>query len=663
MEYNEPLNLSIKKRPIAVVTPSSSSSSSSSSLANNKIGSNPLTASTSVGGVRSITPTAESVYTDENDDLSAAIDNDSTQLTSPTLNKEIGTREHSDLNDAIDSDAVLPGSASPSCTPNGVGTESRTTLSITSSSSSSHTASTAATRITPTNSPQPTNESGSTLSSLLSTNHNHNNNHISSALAQLPLPLTSVSAPPASLASSATIDQSPTHNLSLVDLLYSSTSNSDLSGGSHLFPSFDTDAIEVERNGAGLRATGIDASTSALASNRSTAISTSVTATTATSTSAHQTKLTTSIADATKTLTAYLNQQQSLDIAKMHLEQYLKITNQYLHSTLEGANMTSNEQINHLIRTNILTNKIAANNLISIINKLLEQNIISEYYFKHASRLMMQSYDGALLAADNKLIMQTPSVDDANRLLPSSANRRHVSRADVCNIQRSSDDDGDRTDDDDDDDDVSCDNASSVTHNELPDYDDTIKKETIPIASSPFMSYLHMHFGNNRIHQEATAANNRKCLDVVPLLAPPPPPPPLTKTKYKSSASHRKQSDSSNSNTTTSNNNNYSKSTKHHIPYDLSLTFNQRLRHAIRFYVFVSICWRLSLASILHFLFSIPTLFSVRILMISFFCIFYPYFSIRSEMRRNITITTIISISNNRYNKVNSNHGAITIWA
>ncbi len=85
-----------------------------------------------------------------------------------------------------------------------------------------------------------------------------------------------------------------------------------------------------------------------------------------------------------ETMTTYLNQQQSLDIAKIHLERYLKLTNQYLQSTAESK-MTPNETINHLIRTNILTNKIAANNLISIINKLLEQNIMSEYYYKHAA--------------------------------------------------------------------------------------------------------------------------------------------------------------------------------------------------------------------------------------------------------------------------------------
>lgn len=91
----------------------------------------------------------------------------------------------------------------------------------------------------------------------------------------------------------------------------------------------------------------------------------------------------------TQTLSTYFNQQQSLDIAKLHLERYLKLTNQYLQSTAETY-MTPNDTINHLIRTNILTNKIAANNLVSIINKLLEQNIMSEYYYKHATTLCQQ---------------------------------------------------------------------------------------------------------------------------------------------------------------------------------------------------------------------------------------------------------------------------------
>lgn len=86
------------------------------------------------------------------------------------------------------------------------------------------------------------------------------------------------------------------------------------------------------------------------------------------------------------TLADYLGQQQSLDIAKMHLQLYLKRTEDYLYSS-EQATMTPNATINHLIRTNILTNKIAANNLISIIDKLLEQNVMSEYYYKHATSL------------------------------------------------------------------------------------------------------------------------------------------------------------------------------------------------------------------------------------------------------------------------------------
>lgn len=120
-------------------------------------------------------------------------------------------------------------------------------------------------------------------------------------------------------------------------------------------------------------------------------------------------------------LTAYMENfhehQQSLDAAKLHLQQYLKLTNQYLqkyaelvpsdmsiaassaqshhHQNTVGSNnnnnsSSSNDTINNIIHTNILTNKITTNNLISIINKLLEQNIVSEFYFKHATAFQEQ---------------------------------------------------------------------------------------------------------------------------------------------------------------------------------------------------------------------------------------------------------------------------------
>lgn len=112
-----------------------------------------------------------------------------------------------------------------------------------------------------------------------------------------------------------------------------------------------------------------------------------------------------------ETMTTYLNQQQSLDIAKIHLERYLKLTNQYLQSTAESK-MTPNETINHLIRTNILTNKIAANNLISIINKLLEQNIMSEYYYKHAATFCLPNND--LFGTDETALDDSGDVEDHN---------------------------------------------------------------------------------------------------------------------------------------------------------------------------------------------------------------------------------------------------------
>lgn len=114
-------------------------------------------------------------------------------------------------------------------------------------------------------------------------------------------------------------------------------------------------------------------------------------------------------------LTAYMENfhehQQSLDAAKLHLQQYLKLTNQYLQkyaelipsdmsiaasstqsnqNTVGSNNSSGNDTINNIIHTNILTNKITTNNLISIINKLLEQNIVSEFYFKHATAFQEQ---------------------------------------------------------------------------------------------------------------------------------------------------------------------------------------------------------------------------------------------------------------------------------
>lgn len=86
----------------------------------------------------------------------------------------------------------------------------------------------------------------------------------------------------------------------------------------------------------------------------------------------------------------FLDQKQSLDAAKLHLERYLKLTNQYLQTTASAITNTTQESLTNLIHTNILTNKIATNNLISLINKLLEQNIVSEYYFKHATQFQQQ---------------------------------------------------------------------------------------------------------------------------------------------------------------------------------------------------------------------------------------------------------------------------------
>lgn len=126
----------------------------------------------------------------------------------------------------------------------------------------------------------------------------------------------------------------------------------------------------------------------------------------------------------TQTLSTYFNQQQSLDIAKLHLERYLKLTNQYLQSTAETY-MTPNDTINHLIRTNILTNKIAANNLVSIINKLLEQNIMSEYYYKHATTLCQQFQNQSVARTSTPT---PPPIAAAAAAAASSPTGSHVKR-------------------------------------------------------------------------------------------------------------------------------------------------------------------------------------------------------------------------------------------
>lgn len=95
----------------------------------------------------------------------------------------------------------------------------------------------------------------------------------------------------------------------------------------------------------------------------------------------------------------FLEQKQSLDAAKLHLERYSKLTTQYLQRT--ASTITTQESLTNLINTNILTNKITTNNLISLINKLLEQNIVSEYYFKHATQFQQQQQQQQSIVTTN----------------------------------------------------------------------------------------------------------------------------------------------------------------------------------------------------------------------------------------------------------------------
>lgn len=385
-----------------------------------------------------------------------------------------------------------------------------------------------------------------------------------------------------------------------------------------------------------------------------------------------QSTLSTSILEATNSLNNYLNQQKSLGIAKMHLERYLKVTNQYLHATLDGANLTSNEQINHLIRTNILTNKIAANNLISIINKLLEQNIISEYYFKHASRLMMQSYETATAAATTAAAnfsdtnLSTNDKDafdlfDKNKLSPtqnatagvhqtSELLKELIKQREMRLNAESQDDDGDISDNE-----TNDNNPHKV---ELLDYDDTIKKETIPVHANPFMSYLHMHLNrsldksktDNKYFNGASIAipNSVSPTDstsLSPLIAP-------IETKSKS---HKKRANhhtsSANNFTNNNNNNSHSKSSSRSSRFDLALNLSQRLllqmkkkANTICEHIFVLSSHFFSFRSF----FVVDLLSSVGFSFNFFFTIFCGKYDLLNEnsVRRNILI--VLSLFQNR---------------
>lgn len=77
----------------------------------------------------------------------------------------------------------------------------------------------------------------------------------------------------------------------------------------------------------------------------------------------------------------FLEQHKSLDMAKVYLEKYQNLVNQFLN---EIGTLHEESSILTLIHTNMLTNKIATNNLISLLKKLLEQNIVTEYYWKRS---------------------------------------------------------------------------------------------------------------------------------------------------------------------------------------------------------------------------------------------------------------------------------------
>lgn len=307
------------------------------------------------------------------------------------------------------------------------------------------------------------------------------------------------------------------------------------------------------------------------------------------------------LVEATNSLANYLNQQKSLDVAKVHLERYHKMTNQYLHATLDGTNLTPNEQLNHVIRTNILTNKLAADNLLSTINKLQEQNMLAEYYFKYAIRLMMQQTyenasalnlgnvhlftdasdkDGSLFAVKTPPLSpvnnSTIATGQSSELLKELIKQRDIRFHD----QRDEKPDANASDHEI--------NEHQTIKPELLDYDDTIKKETIPVHSNPFMSYLHMHlnrtldskskgdtklFNGNTITALPNTLSPNDSIALSALIAPLP-------IESKPTKVHRKRSNHTSSINSFSNNNNsqsHLKLSTHNAPFDLAINLSQRL--------------------------------------------------------------------------------------
>lgn len=468
MEFNEPLNLSIKKRPVAVVTPSSSNKSTTQ------------LASTTVQQL--IVPPAMTLST-----ANHLLHSHSSSLPSPSAIECVSLVQL----------GVSVGDTLPDCDRDPSSYETHVDGSDDNRTDTS----------TP-NKESNTNADVNSMTTIA-------NNQLHSPLAM-------------SLSSSIDISS----NLNLIDLIYGRSKSPGSATMSAAMAAATTTTTAINSDPIATHSLHMPKFAQAVA--------------TATGGAAK----TLSIAEAAATLTAYLNQQQSLDIAKLHLERYLKVTNQYLQTTLDGANMTANEQINQLIRTNILTNKIAANNLISIINKLLEQNIISEYYFKHASRLLMPDYREPLPAesVDIKDSDCGEMLENKFKLSPPYSNSGH-------NSEKLN---GDKE--------YGFDEDTTNPNNEAFDFEEKIKKETIPIYSNPFMSYLQMQLHRGYEQTLVGSHPNTTMADTSPMHN--------THDTKKSKTHQRNEHVNSNCSNNISSHSGKSSKTAHQIAYDLSLNIN-----------------------------------------------------------------------------------------
>lgn len=121
--------------------------------------------------------------------------------------------------------------------------------------------------------------------------------------------------------------------------------------------------------------------------------------------------------------------------------------------------------------------------------------------------------------------------------------------------------------------DYATDEETGNTNAEPFDFEDKIKKETIPIHSNPFMSYLHMQL-NRGFEQSVGTIPTSSLQDSIPS-------PVTTTKKFKN---HQRSDQINNNNSHNSTNNNFAKSTAgaHQMAYDLSLNISSQRLNIIK---------------------------------------------------------------------------------